>query len=145
MIAIDTNILLRYLLNDDVEQSNKASTLINGKDRVLITETVLVETIWTLRGKKYKLDKAAVVNVVNALFEEPNIIFEDSQTVWRALGDFTKAKAIKVGNKRKEADFADALVVNKALYASKQMGVELDAVYTFDVSALEIPGTRIPE
>ena len=53
MIAIDTNILLRYLLNDNEEQSRKARRLIKGENKVLVTDVVLVETLWTLKGKKY--------------------------------------------------------------------------------------------
>ena len=122
MIAIDTNVLLRYLLDDNAKQSKKASAIITGSDNVLITDVVLTETIWTLKGKKYKL----------------------GQTVWRALSDYTKAKSIKVGNKRKEADFPDALIVNKAQYVANKLNDELDGVYTFDVASQEIPGTREP-
>lgn len=144
MITIDTNVLLRYLLDDDVKQSKKASAIITGKDNVLITDIVLTETIWTLKGKKYKLDRESIIRVINALFEEPNIIFEDGQTVWRALSDYTKAKSIKVGGKRKEADFPDALIVNKAQYVANKLNDSLDGVYTFDVALQGIPGTRKP-
>ncbi len=51
MIAVDTNVLLRYLLWDD-EQATKADKLINGSTHVLITDFVLAETLWTLKGKK---------------------------------------------------------------------------------------------
>ena len=57
MIAIDTNVLLRYLLNDDQRQAAIADKLINGTDAVLITDIVLVESVWTLKGKKYQLNK----------------------------------------------------------------------------------------
>ena len=53
MIAVDTNMLLRYLLNDDAAQADIAASLIKGSDTVLITDVVLVETLWTLSGKKY--------------------------------------------------------------------------------------------
>jgi len=144
MIAIDTNVLLRYLLDDDAKQSKKASAIITGSDNVLITDIVLIETVWTLKGRKYKLDKESIIKVINTLFAEPNIIFEDGQTVWRALSDYTNAKSIKVGNKRKEADFPDALIVNKAQYVANKLNDELDGVYTFDVASQEIPGTREP-
>ena len=144
MIAIDTNVLLRYLLDDDAKQSKKASAIITDSDNVLITDIVLIETIWTLKGRKYKLDKESIIKVINTLFAEPNIIFEDGQTVWRALSDYTNAKSIKVGNKRKEADFPDALIVNKAQYVANKLNDELDGVYTFDVASQEIPGTRAP-
>ncbi|MFK0573794.1 PIN domain-containing protein, partial [Endozoicomonas sp.] len=77
MIAIDTNILLRYLLGDDEQQSPKANRLMNGSRKVLITDVVLVETLWTLRGKRYNLKKTALVEVIQKLFAEPNLSFED--------------------------------------------------------------------
>ncbi len=48
MIAIDTNVLLRYLLQDDKKQSVKADKLVAGRRKVLITDVVLVETIFTV-------------------------------------------------------------------------------------------------
>ena len=144
MIAIDTNVLLRYLLDDDVKQSKKASALINGSERVLITDVVLVETIWTLKGKKYKLNDEDVIQVINSLFEEPNIYFEDGQTVWRALNDYRKSSSVKVAGKHKRADFPDALIVNKARLCSQQQEQTLKAVFTFDVAAQQLPGTRKP-
>jgi len=144
LIAIDTNVLLRYLLWDNKEQSAKADRLINGSVPVLITDVVLSETLWTLKGKKYKLDKAAIIDVVNSLFEEANIRFEDGQTVWRALNDYRQAKPVKVGGKKKEADFSDALIVNKAKFYTVENGETLDGVYTFDLAAQAMPGTAKP-
>jgi predicted nucleic-acid-binding protein len=144
LIAIDTNVLLRYLLWDDKAQSSKAAKLINGAVHVLITDVVLAETLWTLKGKKYKLDKASIIAVVNSLFEEPNICFEDGQTVWRALNDYRQAKPVKVGGKKKEADFSDALIVNKARYYTLGKDEALDGVYTFELAAQAISGTVKP-
>ena len=142
MIAIDTNVLLRYLLWDDKTQAAKADKLINGSIPVLITDVVLTETLWTLKGKKYRLGKTAIVGVLNSLFEEPNICFEDGQTVWRALNDYRQAKPVKVGNKKKEADFPDALIVNKARFYAAMKGETLKGGYTFDRAAQVIPGAE---
>ncbi|TVP60316.1 MAG: PIN domain-containing protein [Halomonadaceae bacterium] len=144
MIAIDTNVLLRYLLQDHENQAKKAAALINGTVPVLITDIVLVETVWVLTGKRYKLDREAVGGVIAALFEERNIVFEDGQTVWRALSDFRKARPVKVNGKKKSADFPDALIVNKGLYTARQWRVAMKGVYTFDVAAREISGTVSP-
>lgn len=144
MIAIDTNVLLRYLLQDDKAQSQKAASLVAGAVPVLVTDVVLVETIWVLAGKRYRLDREAVAGVVSALFEEPNIIFEDGQTVWRALNDYKKARPVKVGSKKKSADFPDALIVNKAMHQAREWQQPLEGVYTFDVAAREIVGTLNP-
>lgn len=144
MIAVDTNVLLRYLLGDDKAQSKKAAALIRGSSSVLITDVVISETIWTLKGNKYKLDKEGIIRVLNSLFGEPNIFFEDGQVVWKALGDFRRAKLVKVGGKKKQADFPDALIVNKAKFQSLKTQEVFQGVYTFDRAALQIPGTRKP-
>lgn len=142
MIAIDTNVLLRYLLDDDKAQSKMATTLIAGARSVLITDMVLSETIWTLKGKKYKLDKEAVTRVLNALFEEAKFLFEDGQVVWKALSDFRRAETVKVKGKNKSAGFSDALIVNKAKSLSRGTEGGFQGVYSFDVAALQISGTR---
>lgn len=143
MIAIDTNVLLRYLLDDDQQQSAKAAALMSSEKTVLITDIVLVETLWTLRGKKYNLDKSQLIAVIQQLFAEPNIRFEDGQTVWRALNDYRLATPVKVGSKRKTADFPDALIINKASYCVKHPD-RLEGVYTFDKAAQVIDGALEP-
>ena len=141
MIAIDTNVLLRYLLQDDEKQANKAAKLILGTEPVLITDVVITETIWTLKGKRYNLSKEQIIDVIYALFAEPNLTFEDSQAVWGALKDFTNAKPIKSGGKTKQADFPDALIVNKAKHYGQLNKNDVSAIYTFDKAALEVDGT----
>ncbi len=140
MIAIDTNVLVRYLLEDDANQSSKATQLIANKQEVLITDVVLVETIWTLRGKKYQLNKSELVAVIQALFQEPNIQFEDGQVVWLALNDYRKANPVK----GKEADFSDALIVNKSRYIAIKQGQTFSGSYTFDPAAQKLSGAKIP-
>ena len=142
MIAIDTNVLLRHLLDDDKAQAKKAHELIDGDEDVLITDVVLTETIWTLSGKKYKAGKEDIMAVINSLLSEPNIVFENPHVVWAALNDYRKAKHTKIGGKTKVADYPDALIVNKARLVANQEGDELHCVYTFDRAALAIKGTK---
>jgi predicted nucleic-acid-binding protein len=140
VIAIDTNVLLRYLLNDDKNQATLAEKLINGTEIVLITDVVLVETIWTLKGKKYQLNKTDLVTVIQTLFKEPNIRFENGQVVWLALNDYRNAQPIN----GKLADFSDALIVQKARFIASDKSTELLGVFTFDVAAQQMPGTKSP-
>ena len=144
MIAIDTNVLLRHLLDDDAVQSRKAHALIKNNESVLITDVVLAETVWTLKGKKYNASRDDIIKVVNSLFSEPSIVFENPQVVWAALNDYRKAKPAKASGKNVVADFSDALIINKARYTAGQSGKQLSAVYTFDRAALEINGTKAP-
>jgi predicted nucleic-acid-binding protein len=144
MIAIDTNVLLRYLLMDDIAQATKAAALITGSDSVLITDVVLTETLWTLKGKKYRLDKKNLLTVMEALFKEPNVRFEDNHVVWCALQDYRQADFIKVAAKKKQADLSDALVVNKARWLAQRFGESFKGMYTFDRAAQQIEGTMQP-
>ncbi len=130
LIAIDTNVLLRYLLRDDELQAAKARLLFERKDLILITDVVLVEAIWTLMGRKYKVTKSNLVSVVYKLMHEPNVCFEDRQVIWRALRDYRKS----------DADFADAVIVHKSIKTAS-IDNELEAVYTFDRNALQLPNT----
>lgn len=135
MIAVDTNVLLRYLLNDDAVQSDIATNLIEGGDTVLITDVVLAETLWTLSGKRYRLNKYQLAGVVLGLFEESNIRFEDGLTVWTALNDYLESD---------RTDFADSLIINKARAVAKAQGSSFSGSYTFDKASQKIRGAKIP-
>lgn len=126
MIAIDTNVLLRYLLQDDKSQSVKATKLFTGHAKVLITDVVLVETVWTLKGKKYKLTKHDLLLVLDRLFKEPNIVFEDGQTVWSAFNNYRTAAPDC------DVDFADTLILEKSQYDIDLKTETFDGLYTFD-------------
>lgn len=138
MIALDTNILLRYLLQDDNVQTSKANKLLSDTHKILVTDVVLSETIWTLKGKKYKLSKDDLLFVIDQLFKEPNLVFEDGQTVWRALNVFRITQPVKVGTKKKDADFADTLILEKAKYDTARKGDSFNGLYSFDVAAQQI-------
>ena len=142
MISIDTNVLLRYLLQDDTEQSNKANKLMENSGNVLVTDIVLAETIWTLKGKKYDLQKDDISLVVEQLFKEPNVSFEDGQCVWNALNLYRETPAVKVGGKKKDVDFADVLILEKSRYVSATINESFDGLYTFDVAAQQMKGTK---
>lgn len=144
MIAIDTNVLLRHLLDDEPVQSKKAHALLEHEESVLITDVVLAETVWTVKGKRYKATKDDIITVINSLLAEPNIVFEQPRVIWAALNDYRTARPVKVAGKNKTADFPDALIVNKARFMASQEDEPLASVYTFDLAALEINGTNTP-
>ena len=134
MIAVDTNVLLRYLLDDHAEQSPRAARLFHRVDRILVTDVVLAETLWTLAGRKYQASRADLAAVVDGLFQEPAVVFENKQATWRSLGDFEATAA----------DFQDALILRKAQGVAERAEEPLSALYTFDVAALELGGAKRP-
>lgn len=144
MIAVDTNVLLRRVLNDDEEQSEKARKLFDGARPVLITDVVLVEAVWTLSGKRYNATKEDIRKFVMSILEEPNTVFENKQAVWASLNDVDVATPVKTANGTKSADLADALIVNKAKASCQDKHLVYEGTYTFDRAALQIDGTKAP-
>ena len=134
MIAVDTNVLLRYLLRDDTTQAQEARQLFECGERVLITDVVLAEAVWTLLGRRYRAAKTDVIAFVGRLLQEPNVRFEYDEVIFNALQAYRET----------EADFADALIVHKALKVAP-VDDGLHTVYTFDANALQLPHTAAPQ
>lgn len=111
MIAVDTNLLVRFLVRDDEKQAQRARKIIE-QDAVFITKTVLLETEWVLRYT-YEFDRPAVAEALEKVCGLPQVVIEDEPSVRRAL-DWHKAGF----------DFADAL----HLAASQQA----ETFYSFD-------------
>ncbi|MDZ7750927.1 MAG: type II toxin-antitoxin system VapC family toxin [Gammaproteobacteria bacterium] len=146
MIAVDTNVLLRHVLQDDPDQSSRASAVMARHSSVLITDVVLVECLWTLCGRKYQASRDDIAKLINDLLCEPRVVFENPQAVWAALNAFMADYPPQDvdGRRRKLPYFADALIVHKSRVLAHQAGERLDGVYTFDSGALHIAGTERP-
>jgi len=139
MIAIDTNVLLRYLLADDETQHNKAVALIQASQSVLITDVVLVEAAWTLTGKRYSLDKLTVCELLRSLVGDSAFVFEDIQVVWTAIREYEEAIPIK----GKALDFPDALIANKAKHVAKIKGEKFEMFYSFDKAVQQLTSAKM--
>lgn len=144
MIAVDTNVLLRRLLDDDAGQSAKARRLFGMSAGVLITDISLTEAIWVLTGKRYKAGKDHIVAMVASLLEEPNVLFESRQAIWSALNEYANATPVSTIGGMREVDFADALIVSKAKATANRLGDVYGGTYTFDQAALSLDGTKSP-
>lgn len=97
MIALDTNILVRFLVDDDREQADIASDLVRHPGGIFIAKTTLLELEWVLRHV-YQIDKKTLVSGLNGLLGLPNATVEGVAQVAAAMKDFSKGM-----------DFADAL------------------------------------
>jgi predicted nucleic-acid-binding protein len=144
MIAVDTNVLLRRVLDDDPAQTTKAKQFFERAGSVLITDVVLVETIWTLRGKRYGATRDDIAHLVMSLFEEPNVIFEDTEAVWAAYSDYIDAKPVQTNSGTKWADFSDALIATKATLVAKARTDDFRGTYSFDQGAQALPNVFAP-
>lgn len=140
MIVIDTNVLLRYVLDDDELQSRRAAILFTGDQFVYLSHVVLVEAVWTLVGNKYRLTSEDVDRTLTALFQEANIIIEDADVVWRALQDYRKYCVS--GNEA--MDFQDLLIFRLSQDAAIHYEEPFEGFYTFDKAAQKLPGAVAP-
>ena len=143
MIAVDTNVLLRYLLHDDEAQAARAEAVFEAGETVLIPDIVLAETVWTLAGRRYRLTEAELAGTLERLFSDPYIRFEDNRAVWRALRAFRGTTLGGEAGSAGGVGFADALIVYKAMQAASDAGEDL-TVYTFDAAMQHLPYTAPP-
>ena len=131
MIALDTNVLIRYLVRDDEDQHRRASRLIErtieAGDTVFIADIVLAELVWVLRGS-YHLAKDRILDVLNNLYRARHASFASSERVARAIARFERGRA----------DFADYLIGERA----RASGCEV--VATFDRALLAEDGYEEP-
>ncbi len=111
MIAIDTNVLVRLLVNDDAAQTRRASALFD-REEIGIAATVLLETEWVLRAA-YRVPPPRIEQMLRAVLGLPKVSTQRPEAVAAALDAFAKG-----------LDFADAL----HLFA----GDKVETFYSFD-------------
>jgi predicted nucleic-acid-binding protein len=103
MIGIDTNVLVRYLVQDDEAQSAQATMLIEETISVdmpgYITLISLVEVVWVLNSC-YGINKNDLCVMIRMLLETKQLLIEQAESCYRAL------KLFEQGN----GDFSDALI-----------------------------------
>ena len=103
MKALDTNILARYLRDDDPDQSRRAGRLIQRavkqREALYLNHVVLCELVWILESV-YDHHKDEIIETVEAILFSEHFRLEDRAPVESALEDYKKSKA----------DFADCLI-----------------------------------
>jgi predicted nucleic-acid-binding protein len=127
MIGIDTNFLVRYLVQDDERQCAEALAVIGREARsgapVLISLVVLLETEWVLRSR-YRLRKEDVLAAIVTLLQTQDFEFESEHSVEEAVHLW----------KNSHADFADCLIGAHC----RRLGCT--TTVTFDRTTSKLPG-----
>lgn len=130
MIALDTNVLVRYLVQDDKTQAAVATRLIERElseaNSGFITLMTLCELTWVLETS-YETARVQVAEILEAVLSTRQFQMEDPEAARRALRFYRKTPA----------DFADALVAD----SGNRAGCE--AFATFDKGCAKLPGARI--
>ena len=127
MIGIDTNVLVRYITQDDEVQSGIATEFIENYclsgNKIFVNNLVICELVWVLK-KCYKLSKPKTINVIENILQISQFSIENVQIMWQALTDYKKGPA----------DFADYVVGRTNTFNN------CDETVTFDEKASKSKG-----
>ena len=131
MIGLDTNVLVRYIAQDDPKQSPKATRLIEALTvdaPGYVSIVSVVELVWVLAGC-YALTRNEICEGLETLLRTNEIIVAHADTTWKALRLFKEGKA----------DFADCLIERSANEAG------CNYTTTFDRDAAKHCGMQLIE
>jgi predicted nucleic-acid-binding protein len=131
MIGLDSNILVRYVTQDDPVQAGRATEVIEHRltdqEPGFISVVAMAETVWVL-GRFYRFGSARIVAAIEYMLGAETLVIENEREVFAAM------TALKEGR----GSFADALI--GALCAK----AGCSCVVTFDEGAQRLPGFEAP-
>jgi len=125
MTGVDTNILVRYFVQDDPQQAERASRFVASRsadDPGLVNHIVLCEMVWVLENA-YRIPRESISGALEAIMRSDRLKVADPQDAWTALREYQDG-----------ADFADALIAA----VNQRLGCE--RTVTFDRKAARRPG-----
>ena len=129
MMGLDTNVLVRYIMQDDAKQSPLASRLIESLSSAkpgFVPIIVIVELAWVL-SSAYELSRGQLVEAFEGLLRTKELVVERAEIVWKSLRSFQSANA----------EFADCLIAESA----RACGCE--RIMTFDRGAAKSGGMSL--
>lgn len=125
MIGLDTNVVVRYLTQDDQAQAEKVNTLFEKRLTLaspgFVSLITLVEVVWVLEVC-YEQSKADIEAIVHDLLTTKQLIVEGSDLVYLALNRFSAGRG----------DFGDALIT----VVCEKNGC--DEIVSFDKKAVSV-------
>lgn len=129
MLALDTNVLVRYLAQDDARQSAAATRFIEQRlgptDRGFVSLVTLLEAVWVMESR-YGADAALVANILSDLLETASLEVQDAGAVRAATQLYRKGGV----------DLHDCLIVGLAAQRKAR-------VVTFDAKAAKRLGMEL--
>ena len=129
MIGLDTNVLVRYIMQDDPKQAAKATKLIESlsvEAPGFVPTIALVELGWVL-SSSYGLTRAQLGQAFESLLRTKEFVIDRADQLLKALRVFNASSA----------DLADCLIERAAA------GVGCDRTMTFDVGAAKVAGMTL--
>jgi predicted nucleic-acid-binding protein len=126
VIGVDTNVLVRYLAQDDAAQSRRVdafmSAALEDGTRLHVDDIVLCEMVWVL-GAAYRLGKPTIAEALDKVMSAAIFSFDDRELLRAALIDYRQGKG----------DFSDYVIGRRNARAGCEHTV------TFDRSLSDAP------
>jgi len=119
--GIDTNVLVRYLVQDDIEQTKQAIQFIEQEELIFISGVVLCELVWVLEGS-YCYAKTDIVNALEIILKTRQFCLEQPKILWDCLRDYRELNI----------DFSDAYIAHVNAFN------ECEYTVTFDKKATRL-------
>lgn len=123
MIGLDTNVVVRYLVQDDPKQSENANRIIEKAvadgETLLISQITLCEIVWVLE-RCYNISKKEIIDVLKQLLQTQQIRVGHENIAQQALRDFEIHSGV---------DFSDCLI------GRQNASNDCSFTYTFDKNA----------
>lgn len=130
MIGLDTNVVIRYLVQDDAKQASIATRLIektlSSDEPGFLAHITLCEIAWVLEDC-YSQSQAQIATILQTLFMTKQIVAQEAELAWKALRAF----------QNRESDFSDALIALTGIKAGCTHTV------TFDKAAAKLDGFKL--
>ena len=130
MPALDTNVLVRLLVDDDVRQSALARNLVNSigdrDEPLFVPLTVTLELEWVLRAR-FGFSRDTILSTLVRLLETRELEFQDEASIERALFFYRSTPA----------DFAECLHLGSAITSERR------PLLTFDRTASRLEGAEL--
>ena len=126
MIALDTNIIIRYLVRDDVKQSEAARALLESLTAErpgYVCREVAVEVVWLLK-RAYDYSRAQIAAILKELLITETLVFEVADDVARAAFRYSDG----------EAEFSDLMI----MAAARRAGIR--SLHTLDRKLSRLEG-----
>jgi predicted nucleic-acid-binding protein len=130
VIGLDTNVVIRFLAQDDDLQSPLATRFFSRLSRErpgFVSSVVLAEISWVL-ARSYKASRNDIAKAVEGLLRSAELVVENADAAYRALAVYRASQS---------AEFADALIAQTADLAGA------DETVTFDQNAAASLGMRL--